>query len=164
MSGNGCPTDKISKFVDHFLNPTTFKIRSHVKDTTHFLKLINEIGVLPQGALLVTLDVVGLYPNIPTEDGLKAAQDALNKSRRDPSVKPSNKSLLKLLKLVLKRNNFVFNGRHYLQIRGTAIGTMVAPGFANTYMGAFERLFVYLYNKQSELWLRFIDDVLGPAL
>ena len=36
---------------------------------------------------------------------------------------------------------------------------MVAPGFANTYMVAFERLFVYLYNKQPELWLRFIDDV-----
>jgi hypothetical protein len=30
VSGNGCPTEKISSFVDHFLNPTTKLIKSHV--------------------------------------------------------------------------------------------------------------------------------------
>ena len=28
-----------------------------------------------------------------------------------------------LVRLVLKNNNLTFNGRHYLQIQGTAIGT-----------------------------------------
>jgi hypothetical protein len=31
VSANGCPTEKISKFVDHFLNPTCKKIKSYVK-------------------------------------------------------------------------------------------------------------------------------------
>ena len=37
ISSNGCPTEKISQFVDHFLNPTTFTNKSYVRDTTHFL-------------------------------------------------------------------------------------------------------------------------------
>jgi hypothetical protein len=63
------------------------------------------------------------------------------------------------MKLVLSRNNFQFNGNHYLQIRGTAIGTKMAVGFANNYVAFFERLYVYLYKLQPSLWLRFIDDV-----
>jgi hypothetical protein len=117
------------------------------------------MGEIPEGALLVTMDVEALYPNIPTKEGMEAAGIALRKSRTDPSVKPNNESLMRLLKLVLTRNNFQFNGRHFLQIRGTAIGTKVAVGFANNYMGLFERLFVYLFHKQPMLWLRFIDDV-----
>ena len=61
--------------------------------------------------------------------------------------------------LVLNRNNFVFNAKHFLQIKGTAIGTMVAPGFANNYVAWFERMFVYLYRHQPLLWFRFIDDI-----
>jgi hypothetical protein len=159
VSGNGCPTEKISSFVDHFLNPTTKLIDSHVKDTTHFLQLTSKLGTIPEGALLVTLDVVGLYPNIPTVQGITAAKQALDRSRPGANVKPSNRILIKLLHLVLRRNNFVFNGQHYLQLRGTAIGTKLAVGFANNYMGFFERLFVYFYHRQPLVWLRFIDDV-----
>jgi hypothetical protein len=88
-----------------------------------------------------------------------AADQALNRSRRGSDLKPSNNSLLKLLKLVLGRNNFRFNGRHFLQIKGTAIGTKLAPGFANNYVAWFERLFVYLFHNQPLIWLRFIDDI-----
>jgi hypothetical protein len=159
VSGNGCPTEKISQFVDHFLNPTTKKIRSYVKDTTHFLNILKEVGEIPPGSLLVTLDVESLYPNIPNKEGIEAARRALNRSRPDISVKPSNRSLIELLTMVLKKNNFRFNGKNYLQIRGTAIGTKAAPGYANNLMGEFERLFVYLFHNQPTLWLRFIDDI-----
>ena len=37
VAANGAPTEKISQFVDHFVNPFCPKIRSFVKDTTHFL-------------------------------------------------------------------------------------------------------------------------------
>jgi hypothetical protein len=42
--GNGSPTEEISHFVDHSLNPTIPNIRSYVKDTTHFLKIIEDLG------------------------------------------------------------------------------------------------------------------------
>jgi hypothetical protein len=139
--------------------PNHQKIKSYVKDTTHFLNLIKNVKVDSETVLLVTLDVVALYPNIPNKEGIEAARQALEISRRDIDVKPSNNSLLKLIRLVLSRNNFQFNGEHYLQIRGTAIGTKMAVGFANNYVAFFEKLYVYLYKIQPSLWLIFIDDV-----
>ena len=35
---------------------------SYIKDSGDFLKEIKRIGKIPEGALLVTVDVSGLYP------------------------------------------------------------------------------------------------------
>ena len=66
---------------------------------------------------------------------------------------------MRLLELVLRKNNFQFNGQNYLQIAGTAMGTRMAPSFANLYMGHFEKEHVYTYPLQPWCWFRFIDDI-----
>ena len=52
-------------------------------------------------------DVVGLYPNIPHEDGIKALKRVLD-SRKNQTV--FTESLLELTKLVLENNVFEHNG------------------------------------------------------
>ena len=145
--------------MDHFLNPTTFKLRSYIRDTTHLLQILANLPELPPNSILVTLDVASLYTNIPTDFGLKAAKKALQQSRGNPIYKPSNKSLIQLLEQVLKKNNFQFNGQNFLQIKGTAMGTKVAVGYANTTLGLFEDMHVYTYHTQPYLYKRFIDDI-----
>lgn len=68
--------------------------------------------------------------------------------------------ILTFLTLVLTLNNFVFNGLHYLQIKGCAMGTKCAPNYANLFMGNFEANHIYsrIRNK-SILYLRYIDDI-----
>ena len=61
--------------------------------------------------------------------------------------------------LVLSKNNFNFNNEHYLQVGGTAMGTKLAPSYANIFMDYFERTFVYTYEVQPLLWKRYIDDI-----
>jgi hypothetical protein len=41
--------------------------------------------------------------------------------------------------VVLRKNNITFNGDHYLQINGTAMGTKMAPSYANIFMCKFEK-------------------------
>ena len=72
---------------------------------------------------------------------------------------PTNISICELLRLVLTCNNFQFNNEHYLQVGGTAMGTKVAPSFANIFMGWFEDTFVYTYKTQPLLWKTYIDDI-----
>ena len=40
--------------------------------------------------------------------------------------------------MIFTMNNFTFNGKHFLQIHGTAMGTKMAPSFANLFLGHFE--------------------------
>ena len=91
--------------------------------------------------------------------GLKASFEALKKSRPKPGIKPSNQSLLELLKLVLTKNNFSFNGQAYLQILDTTMGSCVTPSYAIHALGAFKTQYVYPYKLQSVLYMRFIDDI-----
>jgi hypothetical protein len=80
------------------------------------------------------------------------------KEHRPGPVRPSNDTLVKLLEMVLTKNNFTFNGKHFLQLIGTAIGTKSAPGVANHYLDWFEKMFLYTWGKQPFLYVRYIDD------
>jgi hypothetical protein len=160
ISGNGCPTERISQFVDHFLKPCVLNVKSYLKDTTHLLNLLREVGTLPPNSIIFTMDVTSLYTNINNDEAITACAEALDLNRPG-ETEPSNISLLKLLECVLKMNNFEFNGQHYLQVGGTAMGTKLAPSLANIFMGNFEEKYVYTYHLQPLLWKRFIDDILG---
>ena len=71
--------------------------------------------------------------------------------------------LVRMLELILKCNNFTFNRKHFLQVNGTAMGTRVAPTYANLFMAHFEETYVYFYrnNYKPRIWFRFIDDIWG---
>ena len=158
LSANDCPTEKISALVDHFLKPLVQKVPSYVKDTTHFLNIISDIDNLDGNCHIVTLDVGSLYTNIPHSEGLQAVAKFLQEHRTGPLI-PGNHHLLNLLRLVLSKNNFDFVDKHYLQVGGTAMGTRVAPSYANLFMADFETKHVYGRDPGVILWLRFIDDI-----
>ena len=127
-----------------------------MKDTNDFLKKLRDISTLPSGAIMVTMDVVGLYPHIPHDEGLQSIREALN-NRENPEI--PTETIVDLAELVLRNNNFEFNENHYLQTLGTAIGTKMAPSYANLFMDRLERGLLSQAQVKPYIWLRYIDDV-----
>ena len=78
------------------------------------------------------------------------------KLRRDPSKSLSANFILDLLKLVLHSMNFEFNGEHFLQTGGTAMGTALAPNFANLFIERFDARAIEGYHLKPLKWLRFM--------
>ena len=159
ISGNGCPTEKISVFVDHHLRPLTTQLDSYVQDNMDFLRHIDNINrsnIITPDTLLVTMDVSSLYTNIPHKDGTDACRHYLD-TRQEK--KPSTSFLCNLITLILTLNNFVFNSINFLQIQGTAMGTCMAPNYANLFMGKFETSFLESWPFKPLVWLRYIDDI-----
>ena len=65
-----------------------------------------------------------------------------------------------LLGFVLKFNSFIFNGLVYLQEVGTAIGTKLAPTYANIFMGRLENQILSNWTgRPPDLWRRYIDPI-----
>ena len=56
-------------------------------------------------------------------------------------------------------NNFTFNGGNYLQVGGTAMGTRLAPSYANLFMGQLEEKLLRNSPYKPKLYLRYIDDI-----
>ena len=67
ISGCGTCTERISEFVGYHIKPLVPRIPSYIKYTKHFPQELNKLAKLREGAILVTADVVGLYPHIPHE-------------------------------------------------------------------------------------------------
>ena len=157
VSGTGCPTEKISQLVDNFIKPLVPKMKSYTGDPSHILTILETIKV-PNNCIIYTLDVTSLYTNIPHQEGIQAVSEQLAIHRTN-LVKPSNLNIIKLIKIVLENSNFDFNGMHFQQRGGTAMGTKLAPSHANIFMSSFEDKHVYTYPLQPILWQRFTDEL-----
>ena len=156
ISNCGTPTERISEFLDLHLKPIMRDGNSYIRDSSHFLEKIKSIRSIPDNAMLVTADVVGLYPSIPHSSGLNSLRKALEK--RLNKQMPTN-DLVKMAKFVLSNNYFEFSEKVFQQISGTAIGTKFAPPYACIYMEEVETEFLKTQRLKPLTWLRFIDDI-----
>lgn len=93
-------------------------------DTSDFLKGLRDITVVPTEGWLVTIDVVSLYTSIEHQKGIEAVRGLLSTS--DYSVQQQN-FVMELLEIVLYENFFFFRDQFFIQKRGTAMGSNVAP-------------------------------------
>ena len=75
----------------------------YIKNSGDFMKKTRNLGSIPKTAILITADVVGLYPSIPHEAGLKALREVLDK--REQHTIPTSE-LIRKADFVLK-NNYV---------------------------------------------------------
>ena len=64
----------IPSFLDFNLQPIAKKVKSYIKHTNNFLKKLHPLTKLPDNNHLCAMDVVGLYPNIPHDEGLSAVR------------------------------------------------------------------------------------------
>ena len=156
ISNCGYYTENISAFLDYHLQPLARSVKSYIKDTNDFLRKLSVLNDLPDDFILCTVDVVGLYPNIPHNDGLAALKRVLEE-REDPKI--STESLLELTECVLKNNVFEHDERFFRQKQGTAIGTKMAPPYAILFMSDLEQKFLDSSPLKPLVWWRYIDDI-----
>ena len=71
-SGSGSNTEGISHLVDEYAKGEVKKLESWLEDTRHLLSSIseeNDAGPQPHGTIPVTLDISGMYTNVPWQEG-----------------------------------------------------------------------------------------------
>ena len=156
VSGIGTVTENLSRYVDNLIRDIPASFRSFIKDTNDFLSDIMKIEI-PDNCLLVTLDVVALYTNIPHSDGISAVASPYDNS---PCDKPIDSSALRtFLNLILELDNFEFDGVNYVQVSGTSMGTRIGPNYANIFMGLLESRFLDTQNLKPLYYKMYIDDI-----
>ena len=161
------PTKSLHQLLDSYLQYAESQIPNLLKDTTSFLQLIlNKQNNINSNSLLVTLDVVSLYTNIPQEEGIDFvveyySENLVNQQLQNNSVKPISPSLLKtLLQYVLNNTIFTFNNKFYSQKFGCSMGAQSSVKYANIYMYKFFLKFFQQYNGEAPDFLaRLVDDV-----
>lgn len=135
-------------------------VKDHVlKDTRELLNILEDYEANADD-YIETYDVAALYPSIPIADALSAVKRLLLDGRVSET---KTTLLLKLLDIVLKYNTVQFDGKFYIQIAGTTMGTSAAVIIANTFMYYLEKDLVneFKNNGKLKLFKRFLDDILA---
>ena len=156
FSNCGYYTKNIFYFLEFHLQTLAQDVKSYIKDTNDFLKKLRSLPNLSRDITLCTIDVVGLYPNIPHDEGLSALRKRLD-LRQEKDVTTS--TLVELAEVVLKNNIFTFKEKTLKQKRGTAIGTKFAPPYSILFMAELEEEVLSEIELKSYLWWRYIDDI-----
>ncbi|TWW80191.1 hypothetical protein D4764_01G0000060 [Takifugu flavidus] len=104
------------------------------------------------------MDFCSLYTNIEIPLGLGAIRRILG---RHPDPNRPDDCLMRLLEISLTRNDFVFQNKFYLQVKGTAMGKRFAPAYANIYMAEWEEVVFKKCKQLPLIYLRYLDDIWG---
>lgn len=114
----------------------------------------NPTRLLQRNSVILTADVNSLYPSIPIDAGIQAVNELLTYLTCDNKF---IQYVCEMLNWILRHNYCTFNNEFFLQILGTAMGTPVAPTYAQIFLYMIERK--HLNTFFCTLYKRYIDDI-----
>lgn len=151
-------TTPASILADHLLQDIVR--RAHipwlVKDTKSLIVDLEQSPLSSRDGIFVTADIASLYTNIDTPLGLRLVRDFLIE-QQVPSERIE--LLMALLSFVMENSYLSFQGAVYHQVDGTAMGTSVAPVYANIVVYMLERDIVRDMGADLRIYRRFLDDI-----
>lgn len=155
-------TTALSRWLDLKLQAMlkTHPLPTVISDSRTLVRAI-ESTCFPSDCILVTADVNSLYTQIPTELGLDLVKMFL-KEIKASTFDHEIEWYVEILSIVLKNNYFRYREHVFHQLQGTAMGTPVAPTYANIFMYMLERSIVQQYRAHGTLlyYGRYLDDIL----
>ena len=138
------------------MQPLAQAVKSYIKNINDFLNKLHSLPKLLYNIFLCTVDIVGLYPNIPHEESLSALRKQFD-NRMQKYI--SSDTFCDLAEVVLKNNIFKFGEKKLKQKRGTAIGTKIVLPYSILFMAELEEKLLRKAEFKLHLWWRYVDDI-----
>ena len=151
----GSPTYQLSKYSTNVLKPLTDESRHKLQSTENFIDAIKTIQI-PDDHKLVSFDVKSLFTSIPLQLALDCTENAIKNSTAELPLPTDD--IMDLLNLCLTSTYFQYNGKHYKQLHGTAMGSPVSVVVAEIVMQNIEEQALATYTRTIPIWLRYVDD------
>lgn len=155
VSNINAPTYNLAKYlVKVFSSFKKFDSMS-VKNNINLIEKLSNIKI-KENEILISFDVVALFPSIPIEITIGFLKEWLNELKIENN---KIKELINLTKLCMSQNVFQFNEKFYEQSTGTAMGNPLSPFLAEVFMSRFETENKKMLKNFPKTWLRYVDDI-----
>jgi len=161
VSASGGPFDRIGWFLQKMLKPLLQHVSAHIGSTEDLLtqlknKPVDELS----SSSPFSLDVVSMYTNVNIDEAVGIAIEYLAQ-HKIPLYGLHIENIQELLNFILKNNFFEFQGQFYLQHRGLAMGSRIAPILAILAVDKLERTSIYADTSINTIFYRrYVDDSL----
>ena len=151
-------TYNLSKFLSDLLGLALGDTTNYnVKDTFSFVTAVSDFK-LPNNFVVISLDVVSLFTNIPADLVIKILK--LKWNIIQIHTKLSRDSFLALINFIFKNTYFSFNGKFYKQIFGTPMGSPISPILAQIVLDHLLDSVIPELPFQMPFLFKYVDDII----
>lgn len=154
----GCATYNLSKFLSNILTESLANITDYnIRDTFSFVNFVQGV-ILPENYVLVSLDVISLFTNIPVDLVIELICLEWEKIKAHTSLAREN--FVKLIQFVCDNCYFSFGGKFYQQIFGTPMGSPISPILAQIVMDYVVKNILQQLPFEPPFLYKFVDDII----
>ncbi|XP_044574368.1 uncharacterized protein LOC123258432 [Cotesia glomerata] len=125
------PSYNLVRFLHEILSPVIETFQYNVKNSFDFVAFSKTVS-LPEGYVLISLDVVSLFTNVRRDLILKVIEETWDNIKH--LVRVPRKVLEDLIIFCYDSSYFVYQGEFYSQMEGSSMGNPTSPVIANIVM------------------------------
>ena len=159
IDGTGAAPHRLSRKLGKTLTLALNKISGRsLKNTAD---LMSKIANVPTRCKrLVSFDVKSLFTSVPIADALAAAALAVDKIGQENLPLPRD-DFLELVELCVRFGVFEFEGEHWVQLEGLAMGSPLSAILAQLVMETLESQKLIPLLPANSIWYRYVDDIIA---
>lgn len=152
VSNISAPTYKLAKWLVKKFNEFDPPKGKYVKNSMDFINKIKDVKI-GDDEIMVSFDVVSLYPNVPIPEAIKSIANWLQTTTLSILQRST---LVDATSHCMYQNQFQYRNKFYKLRHGTAMGNPLSCFVSNTFMCQLEN---ELEDRLPRVWWRYVDDV-----
>ena len=157
VTTRGSSTFSLSRKLAAILKPLVGLSGRRVKNTEDLVDTMREVS-LSEDEILVSYDVKSLFTSIPINETIQICEQRLREDvTLSERTEMSVDTIIILLRFCLLSSAFMYEGQHYRQIQGIAMGSPVSPVLADISWRIWKKRFLWsmikLHESGEDLWM-----------
>lgn len=158
-SSIGSPSSELCKYISNILKMLNENSTYNVKNSKDFKEKISS-HIIEEDEIMVSFDVVSLFPSIPVDLAIQIIEEKWNKLQEFTNI--DKELFFKILRFCIQDSRyFIYKEKIYQQKKGLPMGSSASPIVADIVMEELLNVCIESCDIRPKILTKYVDDLFG---